>query len=443
MTHQPLAGERIVVGVTAGIAAYKAAHIVRGLAAWGADVRVIPTPSSLEFVGAATWEALTGHRVLTSVFEDVDQVAHVATGQDADAILIAPATADFLARARMGRADDLMTASLLVARGPVIMAPAMHTEMWEHPATRDNVTVLRERGIDVMEPAVGRLTGPDSGPGRLPEPEQILHRVLATLRAPRAAAPTGSARAAAAGAPLRDLAGRRVLITAGGTHEAIDPVRFISNHSSGKQGVALAHAAAARGADVTLILAGAVTEPLPTGIAVERVDSAAELAEAVHRHEADHDAVVMAAAVSDFAPTGGGAGSKLKKTSPKAGLTLQMEQTEDILRSLVTNRERAGSGPTVIVGFAAETGDEHATALDHARDKARRKGADLLAFNNVAEHAFGSADNAVVLLDGSGSEIDRADGTKTDVAHAILTAIARLLTPSGGASDPERKGRRE
>ncbi|MGO1228322.1 MAG: bifunctional phosphopantothenoylcysteine decarboxylase/phosphopantothenate--cysteine ligase CoaBC, partial [Brachybacterium sp.] len=230
---RPLAGARVLIGVGGGIAAYKTAHLVRGLVGEGADVRVLPTPASLEFVGAATWEALSHHPVLTSVFEDVDEVAHVRFGQEADLVVIAPATADLLARMRMGRADDLLTASLLVTRAPVVVAPAMHTEMWEHPSTRENVAVLRARGVTVIEPAVGRLTGPDSGPGRLPEPAAILEAARAAITAPRDQH----------GAVRRDLSGRELLITAGGTREDLDPVRFLANHSSGKQGWALAHAA--------------------------------------------------------------------------------------------------------------------------------------------------------------------------------------------------------
>ena len=283
---RPLEGLRVIVGVCAGIAAYKAAHVVRGLTERGADVRVVPTKASLEFVGISTWEALSHNSVRTSVFEDVDSVAHVRLGQEADAVVVVPATADFMARARMGRADDLLTATLLVTRAPVILAPAMHTEMWEHPATRENVDVLRSRGVRVIEPASGRLTGTDTGVGRLPEPEVIVHYVESIL---------------AAGPRTCDLEGTHVVITAGGTREALDPVRVLTNHSSGKQGAALARAAYVRGASVSLVLAGSHIEP-PAGVDVVRVESAKELAAAVRERESSADVLIMAAAVSDFTP---------------------------------------------------------------------------------------------------------------------------------------------
>lgn len=422
----PLTGRRIVVGISAGIAAYKAAHVVRGLVSLGADVHVIPTPASLQFVGAATWEALSHRPILTSVFEHVDEVAHVRTGQQADAVLIVPATADLLARARMGRADDLLTATLLMARGPVLMAPAMHTEMWEHPATQENAEVLRERGIRIIEPAVGRLTGPDSGPGRLPEPPVIIDAVVAALSH---AAPAAD-----------DLRGRSILITAGGTREALDPVRYLTNHSSGKQGLALAHAALMRGAQVTLVLANVMLEA-PTGARVVRVTSAGELAARVRELKGEHDAVIMAAAVSDFTPAGA-AEHKIKKLDGSATLTLELTQTEDILRSLVTERVK-GEKPLVIAGFAAETGDDAATALQHAQRKARTKGADLLAFNDISRHTFGSDANAVIVLNSAGEELTRAAGSKADTAHAVLTALASALNSAPTTSTTPAKEHHE
>jgi len=419
-----LAGARILVGVGGGIAAYKTAHLVRGLVGDGADVRVVPTVSSLEFVGAATWEALSHHPVLTSVFEDVEEVAHVRFGQQADLVVIAPATADLLARLRMGRADDLLTASALVTRAPVVVAPAMHTEMWEHPSTRENVAVLRERGVTVLEPAVGRLTGPDSGPGRLPEPSAILDAARAAISAPRDER----------GTVCRDLLGRELLITAGGTREELDPVRFLANHSSGRQGWALAHAALVRGARVRLAAANVDLET-PPGARRLDVGSAAELAELVAAHRREVDALIMAAAVADFTAAERAA-AKIKKDETagddsEAVPVIALRRTQDILRHSVLDRaahrdERGEVGPA-IVGFAAETGGEDSSALELARSKARRKGADLLVFNDITSGVFGAADNAVRILDHDGEEIARAEGSKTLVAHAVLDALLDSL----------------
>jgi phosphopantothenoylcysteine decarboxylase/phosphopantothenate--cysteine ligase len=413
--QRTLAGARVLVGVGGGIAAYKTAHLVRGLVGEGAEVRVVPTPASLEFVGTATWEALSHHRVLTSVFEDVDEVAHVRHGQEADLLVIAPATADLLARLRIGRADDMLTASALVTRAPVVIAPAMHTEMWEHPSTRDNVAVLRERGTTVLEPAVGRLTGPDSGAGRLPEPEAILEAARAALAAPRDER----------GGVRRDLVGRELLITAGGTREELDPVRFLANRSSGRQGWALAHAALVRGARVRLAAANVELETPP---GAERLDvgSAAELAELVAAQLGEVDALVMAAAVADFTAAGR-ADAKIKKdeSDPDSVPALALRRTQDILRHSVTAR---GDAPRpAIVGFAAETGGEGAAALDLARQKARRKGADLLVFNDVSAGVFGASDNDVRILDRDGEEVARAAGSKTLVAHAVIDELVGRL----------------
>ncbi|MDN5898535.1 MAG: bifunctional phosphopantothenoylcysteine decarboxylase/phosphopantothenate--cysteine ligase CoaBC [Brachybacterium sp.] len=415
-----LAGARVLVGVGGGIAAYKTAHLVRGLVGDGADVRVVPTTASLEFVGAATWEALSHHPVLTSVFEDVEEVAHVRLGQQADLVVIAPATADLLARLRIGRADDLLTASALVTRAPIVVAPAMHTEMWEHPSTIENVAVLRERGLTVLDPAVGRLTGPDSGPGRLPEPEAILEASRAAVAAPRDEH----------GAVRRDLVGRDLLITAGGTREDLDPVRFLANHSSGRQGWALAHAALARGARVRLLAANVELET-PPGAQRLDVSSAAELAALVAEHRGQVDALVRAAAVADF--TGAErAESKIKKDESAgdgsdAVPAIALRRTQDILRRSVLERTESGSDRPAIVGFAAETGAEGISALDLAREKARRKGADLLVFNDITGEVFGAADNSVRILDRSGEEVARAEGSKTLVAHAVLDELLPVL----------------
>lgn len=415
-----LAGARVLLGVGGGIAAYKSALLLRGLAGEGAQVQVIPTRSSLEFVGAATWEALSHHKVLTSVFEHVDEVAHVRIGQEADLVVVAPATADLLARLRAGRADDLLTASLLVTRAPVVIAPAMHTEMWEHPATVENVAVLRERGLIVLEPAVGRLTGPDSGPGRLPEPTAILDAARAAITAPRTSL----------GGVRQDLAGRHLLISAGGTREELDPVRFLANHSSGRQGWALAHAALARGARVTLAAANVDLET-PPGADRHDVTSAADLAAFIAEHRDQADVVIMAAAVADFTAAQR-AEAKIKKndSADAAGggedaPSIPLRRTEDVLRTTVTWR---GDGQRpAIVGFAAETGGDGRTALELAQQKARRKGADLLVFNDVTAGVFGSADNAVRILDADGEQVASAEGSKTEVAHAVLDELVRRL----------------
>lgn len=408
-------GARVLVGIGGGIAAYKTAHLVRGLVGEGADVRVVPTTASLEFVGAATWEALSHHPVLTSVFEDVDEVAHVRFGQEADLVVIAPATADLLARMRIGRADDLLSASLLVARAPIVVAPAMHTEMWEHASVRENVDVLRRRGITVLEPAVGRLTGPDSGPGRLPEPAALLDAARAAISAPRDEH----------GAIRRDLLGRELLITAGGTREDLDPVRFLANHSSGKQGWALAHAALVRGARVRLAAANVELET-PPGAERSDVGSAAELASLVAEQRGQVDALVMAAAVADFTAAER-AGSKIKKDDgdDDSVPAIALRRTEDILRHSVL--DRADAARPAIVGFAAETGGEGASAIDLARAKARRKGADLLVFNDISAGVFGAADNSVRVLDREGEEVASAEGSKTAVAHAVLDELVALL----------------
>src|SRR3984957_5791039 len=354
--------KRIVVGVAGGIAAYKACTVVLQLAEAGQQVRVIPTESALRFVGAATFEALSGQPRPTGVFSDVPEVPPVRLGQHADLVVVAPATADTLARAVAGRADDLLTATLLTARCPVMFAPAMHTEMWLHPATVDNVATLRRRGAVVLEPAFGRLTGADTGPGRLPEAEEI--STLAHLLLERSDA-----------LPY-DLAGRRVLVTAGGTREPIDPVRFIGNRSSGKQGYAVARVAAQRGAEVTLIAGHTVGLIDPAGVDVVHVSSAQQLADAVSKHAPAADVLVMAAAVADFRPAQVSA-AKIKKgpDSRDDAPTIELVRNDDVLAGAVRGRTH-GELPNLraIVGFAAETGDANGDVLFHARAKLRRKG---------------------------------------------------------------------
>jgi phosphopantothenoylcysteine decarboxylase/phosphopantothenate--cysteine ligase len=404
---------RILLGVSGGIAAYKAVLLLRLLREAGHAVRVVPTAAALRFVGAPTWEALSGEPVSTEVFDDVENVQHVALGKGADLVVVAPATADLLARAASGRADDLLTSTLLTARCPVVMAPAMHTEMWDHPATRANVATLRERGVHVIEPASGRLTGKDTGPGRLPEPEDIARQALAV-----AGAPGGRE------APVRDLAGRRVVVSAGGTREPIDPVRYIGNRSTGRQGVALARAARERGAHVTLVAANITEAPAGAADVVVPVETTAELREAVRTAAESADAVVMTAAVADFRPAATPA-AKIKKVPGQGPAPIELVENPDVLAELAAERLRPGQ---VVVGFAAETGDADGDVLHHGRAKARRKGADLLAVNAVGGgRGFGTADNAVTLLDRAGETVAEAAGSKREVADAVWDAVAKLL----------------
>jgi phosphopantothenoylcysteine decarboxylase / phosphopantothenate---cysteine ligase len=400
---------RIVLGVSGGVAAYKAALLLRLFTEAGHDVRVVPTPAALHFVGAATFEALSGAAVTTEVWAGVPEVAHVRIGQEADLIVVAPATADVLARAAAGRADDLLTATLLTAHCPVVFAPAMHTEMWQHPATQDNVATLRRRGAVVLPPAVGRLTGPDSGPGRLPEPADLAALADVVL-----------AHGAAALAP--DLAGRRLVISAGGTREPLDPVRFLGNRSSGRQGWALARVAAARGGEVVLVAAN-VEAPAPFGVRVVPVGSAEELRTAMLTETIDSDVVVMTAAVADFRPESVAA-TKLKKGAASEPTAVPLVRNPDVLAELVTKR---ASGQ-LIVGFAAETGDAEADVLTHARAKLARKGCDLLVVNDVsAGQVFGRPDNAVVVLAADGEVTELPPGSKDAVAAGIWTTIAAQL----------------
>ncbi len=398
---------RVVLGVGGGIAAYKACELLRRLTESGHDVTVVPTASALRFVGAATWAALSGKPVSGEVWDDVHEVPHVRIGREADLVVVAPATADLLAKATHGLADDLLTNTLLTARCPVLMAPAMHTEMWEHPATVANVATLRERGVRVVEPAVGRLTGVDTGKGRLPEPDE-LYALAVDLLARNGA---------------DDLAGRHVLVSAGGTREPLDPVRFLGNRSSGRQGHALARAAVARGARVTLVSAN--TElPDAAGVDVVRVETTAELRDQVLAAAPDADAVVMAAAPADFRPREDSA-TKIKKTEDGSVPPLALEQNPDILAEVARKRPRPGA---VIVGFAAETGDDSGDVLALARAKLARKGCDLLVVNDVGGGAvFGSEHNEAVLLGSDGDAVPVPHGTKAALAHAIWDQVVRRL----------------
>lgn len=405
--------KRVIVGVTGGIAAYKACALVRQFAEAGHDVQVIPTASALKFIGAATFEALSGNPVHTGVFENVHEVPHVRLGQQADLVVVAPATADLLARAVHGRADDLLAATLLTARCPVLFAPAMHTEMWEHPATADNVATLRARGAVVMEPASGRLTGEDTGPGRLPEAEEIFG--LASMLLERG------------DALPRDLAGCRVIVTAGGTREPLDPVRFLGNRSSGKQGYAVARLALQRGASVTLITGPTAGLIDPAGVELVRVSTAEEMRAAVHKHSDTADVVIMAAAVADFRPASV-AESKIKKGAGEPD-TIPLVRNADILVETVERRD-SGELPVtrVIVGFAAETGDEQGDVLTHARVKLERKGCDLLVVNAVGEgKAFEVDSNMGWILSRDGAEKALPLGSKNLMASRILDAVSALL----------------
>lgn len=399
---------RVILGVAGGIAAYKACELLRRLREAGHDVVVVPTENALKFVGAATWAALSGHPVATDVWSGVDEVPHVRLGQGADLVVVAPATADLLARAASGRADDLLTNVLLTARCPVLMAPAMHTEMWLHAATTANVSTLRQRGVLVLDPADGRLTGADSGPGRLPEATEIAQVVLSLLDDP----------ATVAAVAARDLAGKHVVVSAGGTHEHLDPVRYLGNASSGLMGVALARAAGLRGATVTLVAAN-VTVPLPSGawLEVVRVTSTADLAEAMRAAAPRADVVVMAAAPADFTPAHRSEG-KIKKRAGE-GLTIELRQTTDVLKAVSHDRVRRGQ---VVVGFAAETAPDAAALFELGRTKLARKGCDLLVLNDVSGGAvFGDARNTVTIIDAAGV-VTSAAADKNVVAHRILDA---------------------
>ena len=398
-----------MLGVGGGIAAYKACELLRLCTESGHSVRVVPTAAALRFVGAPTWEALSGQPVAADVWTSADEVPHVRLGREAELVVVAPATADLLARAAHGLADDLLTNTLLTARCPVIFAPAMHTEMWTHPATVDNVALLRARGAIVLEPAVGRLTGADTGKGRLPEPEEIFAVVRRVL---------------ARGLAAPDLAGRHVVVTAGGTREPIDPVRFLGNRSSGKQGYAFARAAVARGARVTLIAAH-VGLPDPAGVDVLRVETTEDLRKATVEAAASADVVVMAAAPADFRPATV-APSKIKKSSDGTAPALHLVTNPDIAAEL-GERKRPGQ---VLVAFAAETASG-GDALTQGRDKLTRKRADLIVVNEVGvDRVFGAESNAAVVLGADGSSVTLTEQHKEDLADAVLDLVVARLGPA-------------
>ncbi|MER5675125.1 bifunctional phosphopantothenoylcysteine decarboxylase/phosphopantothenate--cysteine ligase CoaBC [Pseudonocardia alni] len=404
-----MAPPEVLLGVSGGIAAYKSAEVLRRLTESGHAVRVIPTESALRFVGAATFEALSGRPVATGVFHDVHEVPHVALGKGADLVVVAPATADLMARLAHGRSDDLLTAALLTARCPVVLAPAMHTEMWEHPATVDNVALLRARGTVVIEPAAGRLTGADTGKGRLPDPAEIVDLARLLLERPDALP--------------RDLEGRHVVVSAGGTRENLDPVRFLGNRSSGRQGWALARVAAQRGARVTLVAGHTADLGAPAGVDVVAAGTAVAMEAAVRGAAADADAVVMAAAVADFRPVDTAA-DKIKRGDAEPA-PLRLTQNPDILAGLVADPPRPGQ---VVVGFAAETGDADGDVLHHGRAKLARKGCDLLVVNAVGDgKAFETTDNAGWLLARDGGEDELPFGSKALLASRIWDAVTPRL----------------
>ena len=410
---------RIVLGVGGGIAAYKVASLLRLFTEAGHDVTVIPTEAATRFVGVATWEALSGNPVTNSVFDDVELVNHVRLGHEADLIVVAPATADLLARAAGGQANDLLTNTLLMASGPVLFAPAMHTEMWQHAATQANVETLRSRGVTVLEPASGRLTGSDSGPGRLPEPEAIFAAAIALAQGLQSDAVLRPD----AGLPLAD---RTVTVSAGGTREPLDPVRFLGNRASGKQGVALAAAARDAGATVRLVAAH-MEVPAPAGVELVAVETALQLREAMLAEAADSDVVIMAAAVADFRPAEV-SGTKIKKRDDTADPVITLVRNPDILHELVAVRDAGGSSQ-LVVGFAAETGDEQGDVLSYAEAKLRRKGCDLLVVNHVgSDKVFGQDNNSVVILSKAGSEPQSASGSKQDVAAVVIDRIGSELS---------------
>jgi putative phosphopantothenoylcysteine decarboxylase/phosphopantothenoylcysteine synthetase len=447
------------VGVSGSISAYKATFIIRQLRAAGHEVKVVASAAALKFIGESTLAALSGAPVASQLFSDAGAVEHVAIAEWAQLLLIAPASADLIAKLAVGRADDMLTTTALTTTAPIIISPAMHTQMWQHPATVANVEILRSRGVKVIEPASGRLTGKDSGPGRLPEPEQIVAQALEFLRQSehsKAASNGGGAQVVDAvqnqGEPSQDqpgqnqpgqdlaaqdlqfsqdLAGKHFVISAGGTREAIDPVRFLGNRSSGLQGIALARAAVERGAHVTLVAANieaALLAQLPEQVEVVKVVSTLQLRDAVHEAGRSAQVIVMCAAVADFRPKTY-AGFKLKKSTDSGetdkSYTLELVENPDILAGLAAQRLNEGQ---VIVGFAAETGDEHTSALEYGRRKALKKGADLLAVNTVgATSGFGDVANEIHVLDSHGQQVGHSAGSKLQVARDLVELIAQRL----------------
>ncbi|MDO4055399.1 bifunctional phosphopantothenoylcysteine decarboxylase/phosphopantothenate--cysteine ligase CoaBC [Clavibacter michiganensis] len=397
----------VVVGITGGIAAYKAVGVVRGLVLLGHDVHVVPTEAALRFVGKPTLEAVSRNPVTSDLYDGVSEVRHVALGQKADLIVVAPATAHTLATMALGLSDDLLGTTILASRAPLVVAPAMHTEMWQHPATQANAALLRSRGATLVGPTSGRLTGTDSGPGRMAEVEDVIAAALAAVR------PGG-----------RDLAGRRVVVSAGGTREPLDPVRFLGNRSSGRQGVALAVAARDRGADVVLVAAH-LEVPSPAGVRVVPVSTALEMSDAMASEADDADVVIMAAAVADYRPVAVSAG-KIKKEEAGDALSVELVRNPDILQRLASDAAvpRADGTRRLVVGFAAETEEDPAELLRIGRAKLARKGCDLLVLNRVGwSEGFATEGNTITVLGRSGDTLAEASGSKEQVAHRILDVV--------------------
>ena len=409
----------IVVGITGGIAAYKAVGVVRALVLAGHDVHVVATENALRFVGRPTLEAISRNLVHTDLYEGVAEVRHVAIGQAADLIVVAPATANTIAKLAGGFADDLLGNTILASTAPVVIAPAMHTEMWQNPATVANIATLRSRGITIVGPASGQLTGKDVGPGRMSEPDDIVAAALAAHRTGATAAGSDASRSDGAAVSVGDLAGRRILVTAGGTREPLDPVRFLGNRSSGRQGAAIALAAAARGAEVTLIAANLEIDP-PAGMTVQHVGSAAELEAAATAAAPHADVVIMAAAVADYRPETV-AEAKIKKETQGDVLDLRLVRNPDILRGLAQRRHDG----QVIIGFAAETEPGDDALVELGRAKLARKGADYLVVNRVGwTEGFATPNNAVVVIARDGGIVARAEGAKRTVADRILDVLS-------------------
>jgi phosphopantothenoylcysteine decarboxylase/phosphopantothenate--cysteine ligase len=397
----------VVVGITGGIAAYKAVGVARGLVLLGHDVHVVPTEAALRFVGKPTLEAVSRNPVTSDLYDGVSEVRHVALGQKADLVVVAPATAHTLASMALGLSDDLLGTTILASRAPVVVAPAMHTEMWQHPATQANAALLRSRGVTLVGPTSGRLTGTDSGPGRMAEVEDVIAAALAAVR------PGG-----------RDLEGRRVVVSAGGTREPLDPVRFLGNRSSGRQGVALAVAARDRGADVVLVAAH-LEVPAPAGVRVVPVSTALELSDAMVREADDADVVIMAAAVADYRPVRVSAG-KIKKEEAGDALSVELVRNPDVLQRLAADAAvpRADGTRRVVVGFAAETEEDPAELVRIGREKLARKGCDLLVLNRVGwSEGFATEGNTITVLARSGDTLVEASGSKEQVAHRILDVV--------------------
>jgi phosphopantothenoylcysteine decarboxylase / phosphopantothenate---cysteine ligase len=404
----------IVVGVTGGIAAYKAVGVIRALVLEGHSVHVVATEAALRFVGRPTLEAISRNPVQTDLYDGVAEVRHVALGQSADLIVIAPATANSIAKLANGFADDLLGNTVLASTAPLVIAPAMHTGMWRNAATQANIATLRSRGVTIVGPAEGQLTGADSGAGRMEEPHTIVSAALAVAAGESWPAQTESR------PESHDLDGWRVVVTAGGTREPLDPVRFLGNRSSGRQGVALASAARARGADVTLIAAN-LEVPAPDGVAIIEVGSALELQERVTEAALEADLVIMAAAIADYRAADV-RDAKIKKSENGETLVLELVQNPDILAGLTSTR-RDGQ---VIVGFAAETESDPSALIQIGREKLAAKDCDYLVINNVGwSHGFATEDNDVVVLKTGGDIVMEASGTKLSVADRILDVIAQ------------------